>query len=639
MNTLKTAAALFTVCVSCNSLAQTISDSTNAPTLEDYVRKVVTTNPEVQASYRQLQVAMSDVDIARGGFRPQIDALASSSYTDRNFGLEQEFAGHTAEIALTQMLYDGFLTSSEVKRFKQAQVVRLFELFNEIEQKALETSQAYLDVQLFREQLRLAEENLITHVDVFKQIEESVQAGVGRRADLEQISGRLSLAESNVLTELSNLHDVTARFLRIVGEKPAPELAPVNVSSAYLDVNVTDIKTLLNNAYVTNPQFNAAIYNIDAQRYGVQSAKSLYHPRVDLTASYGANTRDQAALNNTITEASVGINFSYNLYNGGSDAAAIRQALSQVDLAKDLRDKACIDMRQTVQIAYNDIINISDQLPSLNAHRLSSDRVRTAYMDQFTIGERSLLDLLDSENEYYESSRAYREAQFTLEKARVRLLAASGNLAQTLGVKRSDVPEVLDLAEEKVTFDPNYVCPAQRTHFEDDANILKRDSDRDGIVDLWDDCNDSTPGAVVDDFGCEAAKVEPKASEFTIDNANIINTIKVNIEFASNSSKIRDEYAASLNDVIAALEQDENTGVIIHGHASLDGDASYNQRLSERRANAVASMLMSITDIEPRRITAVGYGETRPLIDEESESANKRNRRIEASIIQLPPSQ
>ena len=210
-NTLKTAAALFTVCVSCNSLAQTISDSTNAPTLEDYVRKVVTTNPEVQASYRQLQVAMSDVDIARGGFRPQIDALASSSYTDRNFGLEQEFAGHTAEIALTQMLYDGFLTSSEVKRFKQAQVVRLFELFNEIEQKALETSQAYLDVQLFREQLRLAEENLITHVDVFKQIEESVQAGVGRRADLEQISGRLSLAESNVLTELSNLHDETTK--------------------------------------------------------------------------------------------------------------------------------------------------------------------------------------------------------------------------------------------------------------------------------------------------------------------------------------------------------------------------------------------------------------------------------------------
>ncbi len=622
------------------AIAQSNVVGNSSVSLEDYVRKVVNENPEVQASWRQLQVAMSDVDIARGGFRPQVDVLASSAYTDRNYGLDREYMGHTGQITLTQMLYDGFLTSSEVKRFKQAQVVRFFELMGEIEQKSLDTSLAYMDVQLFRELLKLAEENLITHVDVFKQIEESVEAGVGRRADLEQISGRLSLAESNILTELSNLHDVTARFLRLVGEKPAQNLQSVTINSAFVDANVTDIQSLLTSAYGTNPQFNAAIYNIDAQRYAVDSARSLYHPQVNLTASYGAQTRDQAALNNTITEASVGVNFSYNLYNGGSDRAAIRQALSQVDLAKDLRDKACIDMRQTVQIAYNDIINITEQLPSLNAHRLSSDRVKSAYMDQFTIGERSLLDLLDSENEYYESSRAYLEAQYTLEKARVRLLAASGSLAQTLGITKDGVPDVLDKAEEKISYDPNYVCPAVRTNFEDELNILKRDTDGDGIVDLWDDCVDSTPGAMVDDFGCEAKEPdiapEPSAADFTLDNAKIINSFNVNIEFASNSTEVLPEYENSLQDVIEALNNDPNSGVIIHGHASLDGDAAYNQRLSERRAKAVASLLMNKAYIEARRITAVGYGESRPLVDEESDAANARNRRIEAAIIQLP---
>ena len=169
--------------------AQTSDERSASASLKNYVRKVVNQNPEVQASWRQLQVAMSDVDIARGGFRPQVDVLATSAYTDRNYGLDREYMGHTAEIALTQMLYDGFLTSSEVKRFKQAQVVRYFELLGEVEQKSLETALAYMDVQLFRELLRLAEENLITHVDVFKQIEESVEVGVGRRADLEQISG------------------------------------------------------------------------------------------------------------------------------------------------------------------------------------------------------------------------------------------------------------------------------------------------------------------------------------------------------------------------------------------------------------------------------------------------------------------
>lgn len=613
-----------------------VDTTTTEATLKDYIQKVVNANPEVQASFRQLQLAISDVDIARSGYRPSVDIAASSAYTTRNYGLDQEYVGHTAEISVTQMLYDGFLTSSQVKRFKQAQVVRYFELLGEVEQKSLETALAYMDVQLFRELLSLAEQNLITHVDVFKQIEESVEAGVGRRADLEQISGRLSLAESNVLTELSNLHDVTARFLRLVGEKPAEQLASVSIDGYAMEDLSSDIEQTLLNAYQTNPSFNAAIYNIDAQKFAVDSAKSRYHPLVNLTASYGAQTRDEAALNNTISEANIGVNVTYNLYNGGADRAAIRQALSQVDLARDLRDKACIDMRQTIQIAKNDIENVSEQLPSLNAHRLSSSRVKSAYMDQFTIGERSLLDLLDSENEYYESSRAYVEAQFTLEKAKVRLLAAKGKLAQSLGVTKDGVPDVMEMAEQEIQYDPAHVCPAVRTSLVDDRNILKRDSDLDGIIDLWDDCVNSSPGALVDDFGCEASQPAPSAADYTLEDAEVVETFKVNIEFASNSSEILPNYQDALTSVIEALEADEHTGVIIHGHASLDGDAAYNQKLSEARANAVATMLMQMTDIDNRRITAVGYGETRPLLNEESDTANARNRRIEAAIIQLP---
>ena len=337
-----------------------------------------------------------------------------------------------------------------------------------------------------------------------------------------------------------------------------------------------------------------------------------------------------------------GLTFRINIYNGGADRAAIRQALSQVDLAKDLRDKACVDMRQTIQIARNDIQNISEQLPSLNAHRLSSDRVKSAYMDQFTIGERSLLDLLDSENEYYESSRAYVQATYTLEKARARLLAASGILVKALGVSKNGVASVSELAEKELRYDPNHVCPATRTSLDDERNILKRDSDSDGIVDLWDDCVNSAPDAMVDDFGCEASAPEPQAmntpasaADFTLDDAQVLASFSINISFASNSSKISSEYTSSLAQVIDALKQYDNAGVIIHGHASLDGDAAYNQRLSERRASAVAALLIESADIDSRRITSVGYGETRHLVDEESLAANAKNRRIEATIIQL----
>ena len=599
-----------------------------------YLSKVVNSNPEVQASWRDLQIAMYDVDIARSGYRPKIDAVASTGYTNRNSGFERKYGGHTARLALSQLLYDGFFTLSEVKRFKQAQIVRYYELLGEIEQKSLDTTLTYLDVKLFRELLLLAEQNLVTHVSVFKQIEESVEAGVGRRADLEQISGRLSLAESNVLTELSNLHDVRARFLRLVGEKPAKALTEITFDHQF-DLAPYELRSTLLYAYENNPAFNAAVYNINSQRYAADSARSRYQPQVNFSASYGTQSRDEVGLDNTITEARVGLDISINLYNGGADRAAIRQALSRVDRAKDVRVKACVDMRQTIQIARNDIVNISHQLPSLNAHRLSSDRVKSAYMDQFIVGNRSLLDLLDSENEYYESSRAYIQAKYTLDKAKARLLASSGILAKEFGIVKQGVADILKTAEEVPRFDPEHVCPSITTAFTDEANILTRDTDQDGVVDLWDSCANSSSEATVDEYGCETPVAEPSAADFTVANAQIIESATININFESNSYQLSANAIALLEPVISRLVNYPDEGVIIHGHASLEGDPAYNQRLSEQRANAVAALLLAQEGITPRQVTAVGYGVSRPLIEATSQAAHVKNRRIEATFIKL----
>lgn len=88
--------------------AQESSPGMGSASLEQYVSKTINSNPEIQASWRQLQIAMKDVDIAKSGYLPSVDVLASSAYTERNYGLDQDYAGHTAEIRLTQLLYDGF---------------------------------------------------------------------------------------------------------------------------------------------------------------------------------------------------------------------------------------------------------------------------------------------------------------------------------------------------------------------------------------------------------------------------------------------------------------------------------------------------------------------------------------------------
>ncbi|KAA0875187.1 TolC family outer membrane protein [Nitrincola tapanii] len=428
-------------------------------TLSDVAKQAIESNPEVQATWYAFSGAGHDVDAQRAGYRPVIDFTAGYGHEWRSgpgYTGKKEFSGGAAQISLTQMLYDGFRTRSEVERFSNAQLVRYFELMEAVEGTALAAMNAYEDVMRFRELVRLSEENLEEHIAVFNQIEESALAGVARRADLEQITGRLSLSESNLLTDISNLHDVSARYLRIVGELPPVNMAPATLDDSKIPANIREALQL---AYQGSPSFHAALRNIEASQSAVNTEKSNFRPRLNLTARYGTQDTDDQGFSNRRDDGRIALEFKYNLYNGGRDQATLRRAYDNVNQAKGLRDKACVDMRQTLQIAFNDIRKLDEQLPVLNQHRISSDRVRTAYKDQFDIGQRTLLDVLDSENEYFQASRAYVNAMYDRSIASGRTLTAMGQLLPALNIVRDGLPNLADLGAEPMIVDAETACP------------------------------------------------------------------------------------------------------------------------------------------------------------------------------------
>ena len=118
------------------------------------------------------------------------------------------------------------------------------------------------------------------------------------------------------------------------------------------------------------------------------------------------------------------------MFNGGSDSARERQYASLLTQAENLRDKACVDARQTVSIAFNDVRKLNEQLGYLDRNVVSIQKARDAYRQQFDIGQRSLLDLLNSENELYTAKRSYVLAEEDLATAIVRTYAGMGTLVQ-----------------------------------------------------------------------------------------------------------------------------------------------------------------------------------------------------------------
>jgi adhesin transport system outer membrane protein len=441
---------------SCAAMAQTTSPVAQS------VQKAIEGNPEVAAKFNAFRASNDEIDIASGNWKPHLDATANAGKrtyentqsTPRN----PRFYEGGVRLELSQLLWDGLATHNEIERLSHAKLERYFEFLDATEQFGMEAAKAYYDVVRYRKLVALAEDNYIQHKVSFNQVQSRVNAGVGRGVDLEQVVARVALAESNLVTERANLHDVTERYMRIVGSvPPAENVSAVSMARQLPATEQEAMKT----AALQSPAVAGAIESLRAARSAAAGRKSAFQPKVEARVRGAAGHNLDGVLNER-HDATAEIALTWNIFNGGTDSARVRQYASLLTQAENLRDKACVDTRQTVAIAFNDVKKLNEQLRYLDRNVVSIQKARDAYRQQFDIGQRSLLDLLNSENELYTAKRSYVLAEEDLATAIVRTYAGMGTLVASLGLKG---PNAQDLAPEAqnwgIDSDASSRCPLE----------------------------------------------------------------------------------------------------------------------------------------------------------------------------------
>lgn len=418
--------------------ASTLSFAEPVTSLKDMVEKTITSNPEVQVRYHKFLEAGYDKEAARGGFLPRADIVST-------YRKQEELVKNTNntqiphmnnELVLKQMIFDGFATSNRVKGLDHTTRVRYFELQSAMQNTTLEFMRAYLDTLRYQEMVQFAKDNYVIHKQLFDRIKERVSAGVARKVDMEQATGRLALAEANLLTETTNLHDVTARLQRLYGELPPASLEVPTVFNAVESSSEEALKV----AFRQNPDLLSTIEDIQAKKNEIKSNEARYYPRLDLQARKNLGASSDGSNSNAAADL-LELTMSFNLFNGFSDKNSISSAAQKLNGAQDMRDKACIDTRQLVSIAYNDIKQLTQQRIYRSQHKVSIENAREAYRKQYDIGQRTLLDLLDTENEYFQAKRSLANAEYDLKLAHVRTYAGQGELLSKINAQRGNLPE------------------------------------------------------------------------------------------------------------------------------------------------------------------------------------------------------
>jgi adhesin transport system outer membrane protein len=410
-----------------------------AVTLEDSVRATLETNPEIGVVQANREAIDQELRQARALYLPSIDlrGAAGPEYTDSPTTRNQRgddtetLLRLESQITLSQLLFDGFATQSEIAR----QISRIdsaaFRVQEAAEFVALDAIEAHLEILRNQDLVELARENLEEHQRILGLVRELEGQGASSIADVRQSEARIAAAETSLATAIGNLRDAEALYISVVGMQPEVLEEPLVPVAAVPESR----ETAAAKAAVNSPTVLIANADIDVAKAELRGSRAGYYPRFDLELGAAAN-RNVDGVEGRDVAAQALLVLRYNLFRGGADIAREREAFARLSEARQALGQVQRDAEEEARIAYNALTTARARIESLRAAVEAQRATRDVYAQQFDLGQRSLLDLLDAENELFVARSNLTTAQYTEIFGVYRVLAVIGDLLMTLDIDR-----------------------------------------------------------------------------------------------------------------------------------------------------------------------------------------------------------
>lgn len=398
------------------------------PTIED----AIIHNPEFREQLKIHQGAKAELDGAQGSWLPTVDLGAGVGLEEtkkESTGRSTSLTRKESSIRVTENLFEGFKTENEIQRYQAGMDAAAFSAESKASQIALDMTVAYINLLKEQELLRLEAENKKTHERILDQIMQRSEAGIGNQVEVDQAKARLALASSNEMASRNNYNDALSKFQRILGRMPDNDLIKPTLQFQFPATlaEATDI-ALLN--HPTLRSANADIAEAQAQH---RSAKSPYFPRFDIEIEKRWD-EDINGIEGTDENLQAMLRMRYNLYNGGKDSANRDRTAAAVQQAAEIRNNARRQTIENLRYAWDARKYVGEQLVYIKQHIKLTYETLIGYRKQFSLGRRSLLDLLNTEDEYNSALRTLVTSESDYTIAEYRILNGMGTLLDSLQV-------------------------------------------------------------------------------------------------------------------------------------------------------------------------------------------------------------
>ena len=341
------------------------------------------------------------------------------------------YLSNNQSVTLRQPLYRPYL-SAQYQQAK-AQVIDVeATLVQEEQNLAVRVSGAYFEALLSHDQLALIQAQRTAYTKQLDAAVKSLAAGSGTRTDIDEAQARLDMNTAQEIEARQNVDYTRQQLLILVNPANDPALDPLSpldvAKLATLARLPTELAHWTERAEQSSPQLQSLKAQVEAARFEVNKAKTGHTPTLDAVAQWTSSESENVTniksryVNNTF-----GLQLSIPLYAGGYVNASVRQALAALERAEQLLEAGRRDLGLRV---YKEVRGVSESLPKMSALEQalrSSDQLVVSSSKSFQAGSRTVLDVLNAEQQRLSVKRDLSQARYIYLISRIRLLSLVGS--------------------------------------------------------------------------------------------------------------------------------------------------------------------------------------------------------------------
>ena len=414
----------------------TMGTSAAAMPLQDAVRMALETNPEIRQAVFNREATYYEREQAEGLYLPRVSVEASAGVrelrnpTRRALGIANDTL-YPLEVGaiVDQLLWDGGAREAEVRY----QAARTDAASARVEERsefvALNISRAYIDYILQQRLVAIAQDNANFHTALAGDLQTGVDQGSISIADLQQAQERQEAAQARVVEAQEELELAAYTFERLVGAPIGDVVMPPDLAAS-LPGSLT---LAVDMARMDNPRVEEAEADLVAARNLVDKARGETRPSINLEgrARYGEDIDGFAGETEDYQARIVG---RWTIFNGGTNINNIREQQARANEAHARLFETQRQAQEDAQQAWSRLRNQGNLVNELRSQASISDDLLLSYREQFNVGRRSLLDVLDAQNTRANVQAQYETAQLAQLYAQYRVLASVNRLVEAMGL-------------------------------------------------------------------------------------------------------------------------------------------------------------------------------------------------------------